>query len=145
MNDGETFVFPPAPYLPGRTARPDDAFFEPLKAGLDAEMDIAALTASAAFRGGRDAFDQGYYWEAHELWEAVWMCLPPASAEKHLLRGLIQFANTGLKRRMGKDRAAERIILLAREALREAYLHRQGDLMGLSTDDIESMEAKVCA
>ena len=40
------------------------------------------------------------------------MVLPPASAERHLLQGLIQLANGGLKARMGRENAARRIAAL---------------------------------
>lgn len=132
-------TLPPRPYLPGQTERPDEAIFESLKAGLAPGMAPDDLAQSAAFLGGREAFDQGYFWEAHELWEAVWMVLPPASAERHLLRGLIQLANGGLKARMGRENAARRIAALADTALREAFLQGQDRLMGLACSDVQRM------
>ena len=132
-------TLPPRPYLPGQTERPDEAIFEPLKEGLAPGVAPDDLAQSAAFLGGQEAFAQGYFWEAHELWEAVWMVLPPASAERHLLQGLIQLANGGLKARMGRENAARRIAALAEAALREAFLQGQDRLMGLGPEDVEKM------
>ncbi|MEQ9676270.1 MAG: DUF309 domain-containing protein [Roseovarius indicus] len=132
-------TLPPRPYLPGKTERPDEAIFESLKEGLAPGMAPEDLAQSAAFLGGMQAFEQGYFWEAHELWEAVWMVLPPASAERHLMRGVIQLANGGLKARMGRENAARRIAGLADTALREAFLQGQDRLMGLGPEDVEKM------
>lgn len=140
---GAAFALPPSPYLPGRAARPDAAAFDALKTGLHPGLSIAELAASDAFGAGRAAFARGYFWEAHELWEAVWICLPPASAERHLLRGLIQLANAGLKARMGRSGAAARISALADRALREAFLHRRDPVMGLPRGEVEEMENHV--
>ncbi len=130
---------PSEPYMPGRNARPDAALFAPLKAGIVAGSAVAELAASDAFRGGREAFAREYFWEAHELWEAVWLALPPASAERHLLRGLIQLANAGLKRRMDEPKAATRAAGLADTALAEAFLHAGQPLMGLGRDDLPGL------
>ena len=64
------------------------------------------------------------------------MVLPPASAERHLLQGLIQLANGGLKARMGRENAARRIAALADTALREAFLQGQEGLMGLGRAEV---------
>ena len=74
----------------------------------------------AGLQAGFAAFDARHYWEAHEFWEPVWMAQLQASAGRSLMRGLIQLANAGLKRRMGREAAARRILPLAEAALREA-------------------------
>lgn len=124
------------PHLPGRTPRPPEVAFTPLKAALEGVCDPGALAASAAFRAARELFEARCYWEAHELFEAVWMRLPPAGAERVLLRGLIQLANAGLKARMGRAAAAARILGLADAALAEAGGRLPGGGMGLSPRDI---------
>lgn len=136
---------PATPYIPGITPRPSEDYFDVLKRGLDGDCSIGQLAGSAAFLGGREAFRQGYYWEAHELWEAVWMQLPPASAERHLLKGLIQLANAGLKRVMGRDAAVTRILALAQRSLEEAFLHQRSALMMLGREQISAMERQVLA
>lgn len=101
-------ILPPDPHFPGRTPRPDPALFAPFRGSPD-----------AALRAGLSAFAARYYWEAHECWEGVWMAQPPASSARHLMRGLIQLANAGLKHRMGREEAALRILALADASLRE--------------------------
>lgn len=132
---------PPSPYLPGRTERPDEGYFDALKEGLETEESIEGLAASAAFQGGLAAFHREYFWEAHELWEAVWMRLPAASAERHLVQGLIQYANAGLKTRMGRQKAAGRIRELAERELEEAFMPGRDAVFGLTRGDAEALGA----
>lgn len=123
-------ALPPVPHFPGRTPRPDPALFAPLQ--TDPE---------AAFQAGLATFSARYYWEAHECWEPAWMAQPPASAGRHLLRGLIQLANAGLKRRMGRDAAAARILALAEGHLREV----RGAPLGMGPEAVSALRARVLA
>lgn len=142
---GAAAWLPPVPHLPGRTPRPPDAIFEPLKATLDQGLSPRAMAESPAFVGGLAAFSHRYYWEAHELWEAVWIRLPPASAERCLMRGLIQLANAGLKGRMGRAAAASRILGLADTALAEAAHRARAPLMGLDCQRLHALRAQAAA
>lgn len=129
-------TLPPEPHIPGRNARPDGACFHALKADLHAAAVPSELAVSHAFQAGLEALSRGYYWEAHELLEAVWVCLPPASAERHLLRGLIQLANAGLKVRMARPKAVGRILPLAESSLDEAFLQGQATVMSLGAAEL---------
>ncbi|MGP6088981.1 DUF309 domain-containing protein [Antarctobacter jejuensis] len=121
---------PDQPYLPGLTARPAEEDFDGLK-GVS-----APLKDCPAWQAGRRFFDAGYYWEAHEVWEAVWMAAPANSAERHLVQGMIQLANAGLKRRMGRTRAAERLDDMAGVILSEAVARGGAAAMDLSESDL---------
>lgn len=128
-------ALPPVPYRPGQTPRPPEGLFAAEIAALESlgnPADPADLARSAAFVGGIAAFRAGYFWEAHELWEPVWMRLPPQSPERHLMQGLIQRANAELKRAMGQPGAAARIDARARAALAEAFLRGPGPVMGFT-------------
>lgn len=72
-----------------------------------------------AVRYGLALHDAGFYWEAHEVLEAVWKASPLNSRERRLVRAVIQLANAGLKLRMGRPRAALRLLGEARDLLRE--------------------------
>jgi hypothetical protein len=48
-----------------------------------------------------DLYNHGYFWEAHEAWEAVWMSWPREAPEALLVRGCIQTAAALLKLRLG--------------------------------------------
>ncbi|WP_322864911.1 DUF309 domain-containing protein [Aquicoccus sp. G2-2] len=76
---------PPYAYVPGATPRHAEGMFDAL---CDtARGDPAELARTPAWRGGLDWCDAGYFWEAHELWEAVWMALPLNSPSGGWFRG----------------------------------------------------------
>lgn len=58
---------------------------------------------------GCDLFNHGFWWEAHEVWEACWLTCPALSVRALFLQGLIQAANALLKIRMGKPHAVRRL------------------------------------
>lgn len=100
------------PHLPGITPRPDVE----IRPGLDEGM--------ALYRAG-------FFWEAHEAWEPLWLDAAPNSRERAFLQGLIQLANGWLKLAMGRHAAARRIASLAREHLARAGA---GTVLGIEAD-----------
>lgn len=106
-------------------------------------MDAAALAGHGAFQTGCAAFVRGYYWEAHELLEAVWACAPPNSAERHLLQALIHLANAGLKARMGRPAAVARIRARAADSMAAAFLHRGDAVMGVTAASVAGWQAQI--
>ncbi|MGH1368418.1 MAG: DUF309 domain-containing protein [Maritimibacter sp.] len=91
-----------APHIPGQTPRPAHGSIRP---GL--------LEGLALYRSG-------FFWEAHEAWEPLWLEATPNSRDRSFLQGIIQLANGRLKLLMGKPQAAQRIAVLAREHLERA-------------------------
>lgn len=126
--------FPPHAHIPGRTPRHAEGAFDTLRATARPGMNAGELANSAAFRTGLAWLQAGYFWEAHELFEPVWMALEPGSRERALVACLIQIANARLKRAMGRPRAARRIAELA-----AALLDEVGDsrCMGLTPAQIK--------
>ena len=59
---------------------------------------------------GCDLFNHGFFWEAHEAWEACWMQSPPDSERARFLQALIQAANALLKQRMQRPHAVARLL-----------------------------------
>lgn len=56
---------------------------------------------------GVDLFNYGYWWEAHEAFETVWMVAGlKETLQGRFLQGLIQIAAAQLKRSMGERRGA---------------------------------------
>jgi hypothetical protein len=55
---------------------------------------------------GCDLFNYGYYWEAHEAWEAVWNACGRRGPVATLLKALIQLAVVGVKLRQGMPESA---------------------------------------
>lgn len=145
MTDIGYLVLPDRPHFPGQTPRPPEALFSELKRGIAAGAQVQALARSDCFRAGFAAFDARYYWEAHELWEPVWLALPSQRAEAFLVRGVIQLANAGLKHRMQRPGAASRITGLAEAALQEAGLRGRFPMMAIAQAVIERMKAQVAS
>ena len=104
-------------YVPGRTPRHPEGTFDALRATVRAGDAPAALAQSAAFQAGLHYLDTGFYWEAHEVLEPVWMALPRCSAERSFVQALIQLANGRLKLVMDRPKAALRLALIARDHL----------------------------
>ncbi|MBO6637790.1 MAG: DUF309 domain-containing protein [Roseitalea sp.] len=100
-------------------------------------MSAEALAMSPAFIAGTDFFENGFFWEAHEVWEAVWMACPPNSAEHRFVQALIQLANAELKLAMDKPHAAMRLCAIAEGHLSEAALSGRKDVLGVSVSWLE--------
>ena len=98
-------------------------------------MSSEELATCAAFLEGLRLLDTGWFWEAHEVLEPVWMACPPNSRERMATKALIQIANARLKSRMGMSRAVER---LSSEAA--ALISELGDqpVLGLKADSLRS-------
>jgi hypothetical protein len=63
---------PQVRYIPGRSPHPKTLPPEPTP-----ELPPAsAWWDDARFLRGLDLFDAQYYWEAHEVWESLWLELP---------------------------------------------------------------------
>lgn len=123
---------PPYAYVPGRTPRHAEGRWDDVRATVEPGMDADELAASPAFTAGMAFFESGYFWEAHEVWEAVWMACPPNSAEHRFVQALIQLANAELKLAMEKLRAALRLCAIAEAHLAEADTGGATHLLGVS-------------
>lgn len=110
------------PHMPGQNARPPEG------------------SIPAGVNEGKRLFTKGYFWEAHEAWEPVWMDLEEDSAERALVQGMIQIANARLKLVMGRAKAAARIAEIA-----ERHLSDAGSLDGAdwARREMESLMADV--
>ncbi len=100
---------PPHAYVPGVNGRHPEDWFDAIKASVTPEVPVGALDGTRAFVAGRAYLDAGYYWECHEVLEAVWMQTPEGSQERDMVQALIQLANARLKLRMERPRAALRL------------------------------------
>ena len=89
----------------------------PICATAQLGMSPAQLAQSEAFCTGLFYLQRGYFWEAHELFEPVWMALEEGSEERRLLQALIQLANAQLKLRMHRPKAASRLCMMVRGLL----------------------------
>lgn len=101
-------------YVPGRNERHPENTFDALRASAVCGGNANELARCGAFLAGLQFLDAGYYWEAHEVLEPVWMALAEGSVERRFVQGLIQLANGRLKLRMGRLKAALRLVGQAR-------------------------------
>lgn len=97
---------PPFACVPGRTPRHEEGRFDALKADPE-----TALRAGVAY------FERGFFWECHEVLEAVWLQAPDPSPERDMVQAVIQLANARLKLRMDRPKAAARLCSIVRGLL----------------------------
>ncbi len=64
--------------------------------------------SSRAYLFGIDLFNNGYYWEAHEEWEALWHEAGRSGSVADFLRGLIKLTAAGVKVRANNNRGIKR-------------------------------------
>lgn len=119
---------PAVRYIPGRSPHPKTLPPEPTP-----ELPAAsAWWDDARFLRGLDLFDAQYYWEAHEVWESLWLELPRAEAPARLIQGLIQGAAAVVKRQQGDRTAAASLTRAALARLDEAASAAVGQPGGLN-------------
>lgn len=134
MSRAGDIPLPARAHVPGSGSSPDMVPLEHAKSLAPPQTRAEDWQDNATYVYGHRLLEAGLYWEAHEVWEAVWMNCSPNSTEKVLLKALIQLANARLKRSMGKENAATRLESMV-EALRQevcARLDGRPDLMGVS-------------
>ena len=137
----EDWPLPPYAHIPGRTARHPEGFLDHVIDAAPSVTDEAGAARNAAFRFGLRLFSTGHDWEAHEVWEAVWLRAAPNGRPRHLVRGLIQLANARLKARMGRPSASARLLALADTSISWAFEGGAPTVMGLSRADVAAMRA----
>lgn len=59
---------------------------------------------------GLDLFDQRFYWESHECWEAIWHEVDRRHVDRQLVQALIQAAAFVIKKHCGTERAASHLL-----------------------------------
>jgi predicted metal-dependent hydrolase len=97
-------------YNPGTDRAPDREPLEIVKRLVSLRFEPFVPADDAAFQYGLALHDGGFFWEAHEIWEAVWKAAPMNGRDRLAMRVLIQIANAGLKLRQARPRAAARLI-----------------------------------
>src|ERR1700709_539035 len=111
-------------YIPGVETEADHDTLAMAKALVPARFNGFVPARHPALRYGLGLNDAGFFWESHEILEAVWAAAPQGGRERTLLRACIQIANANLRLRMQKPHAAARLL---GEALAELdVLNRKG-------------------
>lgn len=76
---------------------------------------------------GLDLFNHGYYWEAHEAWEGVWIAGGKKGPVAEFLKGLIKLTAAGVKARQGMPAGVEKHSEKALEHFERASEGLEGD------------------
>jgi hypothetical protein len=96
-------------YVPGETTEADHDTLRRVKTLVPSRFGGFVPARHPALRYGIALNDAGYFWESHEILEAVWAAAPQGGRERVLLRACIQVAHANLKLRMRKQHAAARL------------------------------------
>ena len=118
---------PPYSYVPGRLPHPisdpaGHSYGLHLNSPGEVEQKPVASVSlvsgwqeSSDYLFGIDLFNHGFYWEAHETWEQLWIACGRSGREADFLKGLIKLAAAGVKVREGRPIGVQRHALRARE------------------------------
>ena len=137
--DAATEPLPGHAYVPGQNQRHAEDFLDHIKAAAPAQTLGSNSAENQAWLFGLRLLRHGYFWEAHEILETVWMRAAPNSRERHLVQGVIHLANAILKIKMERPEAAERLFGLAEECLLEAFNGlAEPSLMGLELANLQA-------
>lgn len=100
-------AFPPYAHRLGRTPHPtrDPGGHSYGAAGETPDPpDPENWRACADYLYGIDLFNHGFYWEAHEVWEGLWVACGRRGPTATFLQALINLAAAGFKARSGSAR-----------------------------------------
>ena len=123
--------FPPYSYVPGMHPHPhrDPSGHSYGAEVADVKFDERNWQDCEAYLFAIDLFNHGYYWEAHESWESVWIAVGRRGATAAFIKGLIKLAAAGVKRLEGNPAGAERHVRRAAELFQQTP---DAQLLGLS-------------
>ena len=122
---------PPHAYVPGVNKRHAEDLFDFLIEGVSS-CALNDLPESNTWQHAMAFLHDGYFWEAHELFECIWMACPPNSPEKLYVQSLIQRANAALKQKTGQLKASQKIEQHAQTLHTEAVRRSASVLFGRS-------------
>ena len=100
-------------------------------------IEPASWSLSRTYLVGCDLFNHGYYWEAHEAWEAVWKACGRRGTVADFLKALIKLAAAGVKAREGRPAGVQRHAARAAQLFRAARETVSGAAyLGLDVDEL---------
>lgn len=102
---------PPYTHIPGQTPHP---ISHPLGHSYG-QSELTDISLEEAVARGLYLFENGYFWEAHEVWEQGWILLGRRGSQADYLKGVIKLAAAGVKCLEGNAKGAQRHLNRARE------------------------------
>lgn len=119
--------FPPYAFVPGKHPHPvtdprghSFGFLHEIPEPLDPSDPFASRPYLEAI----DLFNAGFYWEAHEAWESLWIAAGRAGVIADFLKGLIKLAAAGVKARESQPVGVQRHARRAAELFRRLHSHQ---------------------
>ncbi len=94
---------------------------------------------SIEFLTAVDLFNAGFYWEAHETWEGLWIAAGRKGELADLLKSLIKLAAAGVKAREGQINGVQRHARRAVQLLHSIRAERpaaQSNYCGLNLEEL---------
>ena len=128
-------------HVPGFNARHHNELLESVVAMASPITSNNGWRENPAWLYGIRLFNQGFFSEAHEVLERVWMNAQPNSRERHLVQGVVQLANARLKEVAGRTKAAERLFAIAGQCFERTFAGGVESLMGISAGELASQTA----
>jgi hypothetical protein len=117
-------------YVPGPGQVPDIETLEAAKRHVPVRYEGCVPDGDVAWRYGLALNDAGFFWECHEILEAVWKVAPKGGRDRILLRALIQIANANLKLKLNRPNAVRRLLQEAQSELVELDRRYPSDAAG---------------
>ncbi len=137
--------FPPYRFIPGQhphpTAHPDGHSYHPPGEPEPEATNHApdAWRQSEEYLFGVDLYNHGYWWEAHESWEALWQLTDKKGVQGKFLQGLIQTGAAHLKFLLNHPRGFDRLRSSSRAYLDFVLEHGgKAVFMGLDVNDFNA-------
>jgi uncharacterized protein len=126
-------TFPPYRFIPGKSPHPTrdpdgHSYHNPVQ--QLASFDDTQWQGCDEYLFGIDLFNHGYWWEAHEALEAVWVAAGRQTETGLFIQGLIQVAVAHLKKFQGFDDVARR---MGADGL-EKMKHIKGVYLGINVE-----------
>lgn len=124
-------------HLPGVNARHAEDAFDFIKLLTPPVTKSKDALQNPAWCYGVKLFNDGFYWECHEVLEEIWSNAPPNSRERFLVQGVIHLANAALKEKLHRKKAKQRLVELAVECFERLSLTGPDKVfMALSLSDL---------
>jgi len=131
------FELPAFAHVPGMNERPQEGFLDHVIVLADDVTKSETAYQNICWLFGIRLFNAQFYWEAHEVWEVVWLNAPPNSLEKRYVQSVIHLTNAALKQKMARPGAVKRLAKLALDCISVIDHDQSTIIMGLAFKDIE--------
>lgn len=138
--------FPPYAFVPGRNPHPvtdprGHSYQRPEH--VPDPLDPRTPFASDSFQHAVDLFNAGYYWEAHEAWEQLWIAAGRTGIVADFLKGLIKLAAAGVKAREGRSVGVQRHAKRAAELLESVRGRQSEDHAVFAAIELQSLFGEI--